>query len=266
MAWMCESDVEDHGQTRESILSSFSVTTRPARFYTQFVPVKGVMVKSHKSVDPAALQAGADIVDTLLSGREDIAECMALQGADLAIISRNQVNTDLLEFANIKGTKDFTGRSRDTFEIRGLGGVLGQPVSSAGEEQLLGNRGLEHPWMPYRGLAATYEYAHAVQNLCFTNKDRKQWNKFYEEALDVDLSPGSHMMHDIHEFFAVFSTAYFEVTDELGPHPDRGELRVRFPEIFQALDEIYGGATLPEESRILVPPAAVTLPSALNAE
>ena len=252
-AWMCEHDVAAHGDIRNSVLDSFQVTTIPARYYTQFVPVKGVMVKGHKSVDPAALLAGAEIVDAMLSGREDIVRCMSLQGADLAVIPRDQVNTDLPEFAHLAETMDFTGRRRDTFEIRGLGGVMGQPVSSAAEEQLLGNWESQHPRYPYRGLVATHEYAHAVQNLCFTQEDWEKWNKFYDKAVEENWYPGSHMMADIYEFFAVFSTGYFEVTNELGHNPDREELWDRFPEIIRALDEIYLGATVPEKFRIYVP-------------
>ena len=248
-AWMCEQEVANYGKARQSILDSFHVATVPAEYYTQFLPVKGLMVKAHESVEPAALQAGAEIVAAMLSGREDIALCMPLQGADLAIIPKDKTNTDLPEFTHLVGTKDFTGRRRDTFEIRGLGGVIGQPVSSAGEEQLLENWGPQHPWFPYRGWVALHEFAHAIQNLCFAEEDHEEWNKFYEDALEANLYPGSHMMADTHEFFAEFSQGYFEVTDNLGKNLNRSELWDRFPEIFQFLDEIYGGATLPEEYR-----------------
>ena len=251
IAWTCEHDVTEHQPVRDSLFESFRVTTRPAEYYTQFVPVKGVLVKAHESVDPAALKAGVEIVDAMLSGREDIAQCMPLQGADLAVIPRDKTNVDLPEFAHLAGTTDFTGRRRDTFEIRGLGGVRGQPVSSAAEEQLLGNPGPEHPWYPYLGLVATHEYAHAVQNLCFTEEDHEKWNGFYQDAVKDDLYPGSHMMADVMEFFAVFSTGYFEVTWELGDDSNREQIAERFPEVFKALDEIYDGATLPEKFRTL---------------
>lgn len=251
-AWMCEHDVASHGQTRETILDSFQVSTKPPKYYTQFIPVKGVMVRAHESVDPAALQAGAEIVDAMLSGRDDIPGCMAQKRGDLAIIPRDQVNTDLPEFADLKGTEDFTGRSRDTFELRGLGGGGSKPTTS-GEEQLLGNWESQHPWYPYRGLVATHEYAHGIQNLCFTQDDWDEWNKFYDEAVEQNWYPGTHMMADVLEFFAVFSTGYFEVTDELGENPNREELRNRYPEIIQALDEIYMGAILPEKFRVWLP-------------
>ena len=135
-AWTCEGSVASRRQDREDVLNSFEVITKPAEYYTQFLYVKGVQVRAHESVDPAALLAGAEIVEAMLSGREDIPECMAQKGGDLAIIPRDQVNTDLPEFADLKGTKDWTGRSRDTFELRGLGGTRARPTT-AGEEQLL---------------------------------------------------------------------------------------------------------------------------------
>ena len=173
-AWMCEHDVAIYGEARQAILDSFHVTTVPAEYYTQFIVANGVTVKAHGSVDPAAVEAGAEIVTALLSGREDFPRCMARSKGDLAVIPRDQTNVDLPEFAHLAGTKDFTGRRRDTYEIRGLGGVRGLPVSSAAEEQLLGNRGPEHPWYPYRGLVAAYEFAHGIQNLCFTPEDHER--------------------------------------------------------------------------------------------
>ena len=218
-AYVCEGRDARLSQVRREILDSFEVVTRPSLYYTQFLPVKGVMVKADGSVDPAALRAGAEIVDVMLSGREDIAECMSRRGADLAIIPRDQSNTDLPEFAYLAGTSDFTGRSRDNFDIRGLGAIDGQPVSSAGEEQLLGEFGPEHPWYPYRGLVAVHEYAHGIQNLCFTPEDHERWNTFYADAERAGIYPGTHMMADELEFFAVFSTAYFEGDRGAGSRP-----------------------------------------------
>ena len=106
-----------------------------------------------------------------------------------------------------------------------------------------------HPYYPFRGLVAVHEFAHGIQNLCFTQEDHEQWNGFYEESVQAELYPGSHMMADVMEFFAVLTTGYFEVTDELGEDSDRDELKERFPMWLQALDEIYGGSTVPGKYR-----------------
>ena len=200
-------------------------------------------------MDSGAVEAGADIVAAMLSGREDLARCMVKQGAELAIIPKDQVVTSLPEFAYLKGTRDFTGRSRDTFDLRGLGGIAVHPVSATGEEQVLGTSEPKHPSYPFRGLVAVHEFAHAIQNLCFTTEDYEEWNRFYAEALDADLYPGTHTMADVYEFFAVLSTGYFEVTDELRRGKGRDFIRTQFPAVHATLDEIYGGAILPEVYR-----------------
>ena len=248
-AWMCEHDVARHGETRKRILDSFQVTTRSAAYYRQFVSANGVTVKADGTVEPAAVEAGAELAAAMLSRRDDIARCMARNRAELAIIPMDRTLTSLPEYAYLKGTRDFTGRARDTFEIRGVGGVPGRPVSSAAEEPVLGRIGPRHPYYPYRGLVAVHELAHGIQNLCFTSEDHGEWNGFYAEAVRADLYPDTHMMHDVNEFFAVFSTGYFEVTDELGQGSDSETLKSQFTEVFLALDEIYGGATLAEEYR-----------------
>ena len=248
-AWICEHDVAAHGTPRKRILDSFQVTTRPSTYYRQFMSVKGVTVKADGTVDPAAVEAGAEIVAAMLSGREDLARCMARSRAELAIIPRDRTLTSLPDYAHLKGTVDFTGRSRDTYDLRGVGAVPGLPVSSTAEEQVLGNLGPEHPYQPYRGLVTVHEFAHGIQNLCFTAEDHEEWDGFYAEAVRADVYPGTHMMSNVMEFFAVFTTGYFEVTDELDPVNGREELKSRFPEVFLALEEIYGGATLPEEYR-----------------
>ncbi|MCE2466143.1 MAG: hypothetical protein J4G01_08785, partial [Dehalococcoidia bacterium] len=225
------------------------ISSKPAEYYKQFISVKGVTIKADETVDPAAIEAGAEIVDVMLSGRADIALCMARRRGDLAIVPRNQTLTSLPEYKHLEGTTDFTGRRRDSFDIRGVGGVPGLPVSSAAEEQLLGNLEPHHPYYPFRGLVAVHEFAHGIQNLCFTEADHEQWNKFYEEAVQAELYPGSHLMADVNEYFAVMTTWYFEVTGELGEISDRDELEERFPMVFRALDEIYAGATVPEKYR-----------------
>ncbi len=248
-AWMCEHDVARHGETGERNLDSFQVTTRPAAYSTQFMSANGVTVKADGTVEPAAVEAGAEVAAAMLSGRDDIVLCMARERAELAIIPEDRTLTSLPEYAYLKGTSDFTGRGRDTFDIRGVGAVPGLPVSSAAEEQVLGRIGPRHPYYPYRGLVAVHELAHGIQKLCFTAEDHGEWKGFYTEAVRADLYPDTHMMYDVNEFFAVFSTGYFDVTDELGQGSDRETLKSQFPEVFLALNEIYRGATLPEEYR-----------------
>ncbi len=250
-AWMCDYDVPRYRAERIQILESFRVTPRPATYYTQFLSVKGVTIKATSKVDPKALTVAAEIIGPMLSGREDLSNCMADVGGDLAIIPKDKYVTTLPEYAHLKGRSDFTGRTYESFQLRGLGGGKGQPISSTSEESLLRLDADEHPYGRYAfdSLITVHEYAHGIQNLCFTQDDHERWNGFYDAAKRAGIFPGTHMMHNVKEFFAVFSTAYFEVTDEIGRGAGRSTVKADYPQIFESLEEIYRGAVLPAELR-----------------
>ena len=249
--WMCEHSVPQYGPERTQILESFSISTREAAYYTQFLSVQGVTIKATSKVDPAALDVAAGTIRPMLSGREDISDCMADVGGGLAIIPRDEYVTTLPEYAYLKGRSDFTGRTYESLQIRGLGGVKGQPVSSASEESLLRLDPVEYPHnrFPFDSLITVHEYAHGIQNLCFTQDDHERWNGFYASAKEANIFPGTHMMTNEEEFFAVFSTAYFEVTDEIGRGADRSTVKETYPDVYEFLEEIYQGAVLPPELR-----------------
>ena len=102
--WAREHDVVVHKEAMESILESFQITTRPTTYYKQFMSARGVTVKAAGKVDSAAVEAGADIVAAMLSGRDDIAWCMVRERAELAIIPKDQPVTSLPEYAYLRGT------------------------------------------------------------------------------------------------------------------------------------------------------------------
>ena len=225
-------------ETRIETLNSFRIVTQPAAYYTQFLDADGITIKATGKVDPRALRAATDVVDTMLAhARRDIRECLPNVGAGLAIIPKDEYVTTLPEFAYLKGKGDFTGRTYESFRIRGLGGVKGQPVTATSEENLLRLPGDSHAFVD----VTIHEFAHAVQNLCFTQQDHAQLNGLYDEALQANPFPGAHAMADTHEFFAVFTTAYFDATDELGVGRNevREILRTDLPKVFAFMERLY---------------------------
>lgn len=234
--WMCEVDVPRHGASTRKLLDSLRIVASPAGYYTQAVLANGVLIKAAGKVRPEALHEAAAVVHWMLeSARSDIAACLPEVGAALAIIPMDDFVTSLPEFAWLSGRADFTGRTYDSFQLRGLGAVHGQPVTATAEELLLGIGVRRDPHV------TVHEFAHAIQNLCFTPEDHRKWSGFYSQALQADFNPGSHLMHDVYEFFAVFSSAYFGVTDELGDRStSRDTIHNDFPDIFRSLTRIYG--------------------------
>ena len=106
--------------------------------------------------------------------------------------------------------KSATGREYDSFKIRGLGAVVGQPVTATAEENLLGLRG-----DTMKGMSVTHhEFAHAVMNLGFNKTDRAAWARIYRNGQAAKLfkdcgTEGEFAMHNPDEYWAVLSTAYF---------------------------------------------------------
>ena len=116
------------------------------RNYTQALLADGVLIKAAPNVSPDALVAAAGVVGWMLgTARQDVADCMADMGAGLAIIPRDEFVTSLPEFAVLGGSSDFTGRTYDSFAIRGLGAVRGQPVSAHIGGNPAWNRGSARP-------------------------------------------------------------------------------------------------------------------------
>ena len=233
ISWMCEGNVNRHGEANTAMLDTFTVSGKPDDYYTQALVANGVLIKAADKVDPEALSVASDVVKWMLDGRQDITECMPAVGAAIAIIPKDEFVTTLPEFARLKGRGDFTGRTYDSMQLRGLGAVKGQPVSAAAEEGLIE--------VPTNLFVIVHEFAHAIQNLCFNQADHEEWGAFYAKALEANIYPGTHMMHDVDEFLAVFSSAYFEVTPELGrQRTSRQLIEDTFPEIYESLRKIYG--------------------------
>ena len=218
------------------IVQSFEVVLRPPSFYTQFIDVAGVVIKAGDDVVPAAMYRAAETVDAMMQGRLDIVECMADKHAAVAIVGETEWVTGLPEFRWLSGREDFTGRPYDGFAIRGLGAVAGQPVSATAEENLL--RKSE----AYDFIDVTiHEFAHAIENLCLTSSDRRRLNALYETVLGTGRIEGTHASADVDEFFAVFSTVYFNATRELyWLVEDQDELADVYPDVYSFLWEIYG--------------------------
>ena len=211
-------------------LDSFGVTTQPASYYTQFIAVEGIIVKASDRVRTVSMYHVAEVIEVMtLSLREDIHECLVTAGAAMAISPLGEYITVLPEFAPQKG--------KPWENAAGLGAVKGQPVSGVTEASTLGGS----------PDVTVHEFAHAVQNLCFTRDEHEEWNRFYSEAQRANLFPGAYGMTNSLEFFAVFSESYFEEPHMIQyrwTHDDeltKQELSMYLPEIFAFLERIYPG-------------------------
>jgi hypothetical protein len=204
-----------------------------SRYYTQVRDASGVTVEASSAVDPRALDIAIQVVDQMLRGRDDIRVRLVQQEAALAIIPKDSFVTELPEFAWLSGQTDRNGNAYDSFAIRGLGAVQGQPVTATSEENLLGL-----PGDPFRAESvAHHEFAHAVMNLGFTTDDLSRWRQFYEDAVQNGTFPGTFAMVHQDEYFAELSQSYFSVNNEIG---GPSAVQSGDPAAFSFLKEVYG--------------------------
>ena len=173
----------------------------------------------------------ADIIGGMMrSLRDDVQRCLVRTGAEMAISPDGEHITVLPEFYRLKGEPEE--------EAGGLGAVIGQPVSGVIESWLLrGDYGV-----------VIHEFAHAIENLCFREDERRQWNRFYYKARRDGLFPDAYGMIDEDEFFAEFTQSYFNRPNDIQWRWDieddeltRQKLSGDHPEIFIFLKGIYEG-------------------------
>lgn len=236
-------------ETRQSrpvdrILNSFRVVVREPLYYTHFIDAGGIIIKANPDVTPEAMYRAAETVEAMLRARTDLAQCMAEVGAAVAIIPEKDYITTIPEFAQFAGKVQDDGRAYDGFIIRGLGAVKGQPVTATSEENLLRRPRIHDP---LNFLDVTiHEFAHAIENLCFTLSDRERLASLYDATIASGVINDAYAATNEDEFFAVFTTVYFNATTELASiAADREQLQSDFPELHQFLYDLFG--TVPED-------------------
>ena len=89
-----------------------------------------------------------------------------------------------------------------------------------------------------------HEFAHLIQNLCFTPAEHVQIDALYDRTKRLGRFEDTYAMLNVEEFFAVFTTVYFNASWRLSDFGLRGnwgrvDLRHREPEIFAFMESIF---------------------------
>ena len=160
-----------------------------------------------------------------------------MAGAELHIIGKNQVTSDLPENQHLKG-KPFDGPLTVDERTRGLGGLL----TSCGEENLL-----RLPRDRYRGRnICIHEFAHNVFQYGMPESVRRLFRQQRERSMAKGLWQGSYAATNDHEFFAELGMWYFGTHGDLGmkgtkPAVGREGLKAYDPEAWELWDRFYTG-------------------------
>ncbi len=228
------------GQTAASVMPEIVTLNPPEKdFFSKRLDFHGVPIKAPAAVADQALQAAYARLSMLLSNQPMVVSNLAAAGAELHIIGRDQVTTDLPEWRHDKGVPrpEYHGLTRDQ-RTRGMGGLL----TSCGEENLLK---LEQD--RYRGRdICVHEFSHNIRNHGVPKEIRARFDQQCHRSLDYGLWQKSYAGSDPDEFFAELTMWYFGTHGDLhmtGPKPENGPegLKKYDPEAFALLDEFYSG-------------------------
>lgn len=162
-------------------------------FYTQCDNAQGVVITAGPNVDPAALQAAKDTLNTILNcTRPDIKERLVKAGARVTIIGANELLTDLPEFKKYKGKLTDDGRKYD--DVRG-DTDMSRLVSATAEENVLNLPTDQYP------LGSSTE-AHEVGHIISSHVSARKIIDMYKKSISSNLWIGTDAGIDEDEYFA----------------------------------------------------------------
>ncbi len=104
-------------------------------FYSKYLDVGGLPLLGSSQVRDAAFPVACDILVHMLSKRPDVLAALIDNHIRVGIMAQSEVTTDMPEHADLY--EAFPGTDWDT-RARGLGATIARPLSSVGEENLLG--------------------------------------------------------------------------------------------------------------------------------
>jgi hypothetical protein len=212
-------------------------------FFSKELDFDGIPIKAHQAVADEALYAAYGrlslLFSNLLEKQPMVISNLVAAGAELHIIGRDQVTTDLPEWRHDKGKKldEYNGRTRDE-RTRGMGGLL----TSCGEENLLRLTNDR-----YRGRdICLHEFSHNIRNHGIQREVRERLNEQYRSSLAKGLWQKSYAGSNPDEFFAELTMWYFGTHGDLhmtGAKPADGPegLKQYDPDAYGVLDDFYGG-------------------------
>ena len=210
-------------------------------FYQKHLDAMGVPIVSASEVDDRAFQEACAIIAVMLSKRPEVVAPLRANKVRVGIIGRNQVTSDMPEHHDLDTM--YPGTDWDIY--RGLGATIDRPLSSVGEENLLGlPRGARPDGDPYAGESImVHEFAHTflemgVFFLPEESKAKGELTALYNNALAAGTFDDTYADDTWQEYWAEGVQTWFEtnLTAEPpngihGPIDTRDELRANDPDL-----------------------------------
>ena len=216
-------------------------------FYAKRLDCEGIPIKASAVVSDRALLAAHDRLFMMLHSIPSAAENLKARSAELHLIGKDQVPSDLPENLDRKG-KPFDGAETIDQRTRGTGGVL----SSCGEENLLKLREDRY----FGRDICVHEFAHAIHLYGLSKDIQALIARQYQNAVAGGLWKGLYAATNEREYFAELSMWYFGGRGDADKLPKTWKPGPRWlksydPEGFDLLDRIYTGALEIERKKII---------------
>jgi len=214
-------------------------------FYTKYLDCDNIIIRSASVVDDKAFYIASAKIKMMLEHMPMAHKNLVKNGAELHIIGKDQVTSDLPELADQKGVSYvdngvLTDIDRRT---RGVGGLC----ASCGEENLL-----QLPNDRYFGGSdiCVHEFAHTIMNYGFDVALRQKIQNQYERSIASGLWKGAYSATDDGEYWAELSMWYFGKHGEFLhgtriPEPGADGLKNYDIGGYKLLDSIYSGLLQP---------------------
>jgi hypothetical protein len=201
------------------------------------VNAKGLPILSSEKVSDYALLEAAYLVDTMLEDRDDIRKAIVDSGTRLAIMSEDELTTDIPEHSDLT-PKIFWDR-----RARGLGATRIRPAVSCGEENLL-----NFPGDPYhKENILVHEFAHVIHQMGMNNIDKEFQSRLkatYDAAMEEGLWKDKYAASNPAEYWAEGVQSWFNnnrENDHDHNHVNtRKELKEYDPRLAALIESVFG--------------------------
>ena len=214
-------------------------------FFSKMINLRGFLIASSAEVEDAALYQTALIIDEMSQRRPAFLDILVAEGVVHAVIGRNQLMTDIPDYAVL-------GDAWSRF--RGVGPTRSIPMSSCGEENAL----CLQEDVYYDQSICVHEYAHGFQGsgrklltprtINSENLDDKLRAMYQERVVDQGLWDNTYAATNHEEYWAIGAQAYFDVSFK-GPIGGNGihnhvsnrtELQAYDIKLFRTLRSVFG--------------------------
>ena len=210
-------------------------------FYEKYLDADGIPIAASSLVPDEALFQARDIINEMLSDRNDLHSKMARLGVRVAIMARESAVSDLPEF------REFSRYWDTRVEKGGLYSRGSMRLTVIGEENLLCQaddvrKGYD---------VFVHEFAHAIDHAEPFSGFRARLESAYRDAMNAGLWPATYASTNPSEYWAQAVEIWFGLGSELHLN-SRAQLLEYDPKIAALIQQVFGDAEISSSCNLAI--------------